>query len=104
MAFSWSLRGFGFQIDECCFSHAIWCDNIVLFAANQIMMQQMLDEITDSFQQFHVSWKPSCLEVLRGGSLAEDFQNSFRVDQDGRMESYKVVEPVTLLGEAIDRY
>ena len=104
LVFSWSLRGFVFQIDECCFSHAIWCDNIVLFAANLIMMQQMLDEIADAFQEFHFSWKPSSLEVLPAGSLAEDFQYSFRVDQEGRMESYKVVEQITLLGEAIGRY
>ena len=44
------------------------------------------------------------MAVLPGGSLAEDFQYSVTVDQDGRMESYTVVEQVTLLGDAIDRY
>ena len=105
---SWTLREFGFRMDYSdvdfkLVHHAVWCDNIILFARDQIMLQTMLNEISDRFQRFELFWKPSSLEVIPGGSFANNFEYEFRVAQRGKHLAYAVVDQALLLGEMLNR-
>ena len=104
---SWSMRGFGFQIEtedaDVYIHHGIWCDNVVLFARDQVMLSIMIQEITCRFQEHGLCWKPSSLEVLPGGEFAGTFNYEFAIDQRGHHHIYNVVDEVVLLGERFDQ-
>ena len=71
----WGAQGFGFKLvdddgdAEQLVNHAIWADNVVLFATSYKMMQQMIDDLDKALgSQLMQSggrffnWKPSSLE------------------------------------------
>eukprot|EP00973_Karenia_brevis_P080409 11156658-Karenia_brevis.AAC.1 len=66
---SWTARGFGFLLDYEdgnveCIHHAVWCDNIFLFARCHVMISTMISEITATIQNFDMRWKPTSLEIM----------------------------------------
>ena len=68
-------------------NHAVWCDNIVLFASDPIMLQTMLHELTARMQSYGLSWKPTSLEILPGATYAEGIDAEFQVFQKGCMDT-----------------
>ena len=84
-------------------THAVWCDNVIVFATDRIMLQTMLEEIASAIEKFEFVWKPHSLEVLPVGSLSIDFVYVFCVTQRGESLGYKTVHEIVLLGEKSDR-
>ena len=77
---SWRERNFGFELDSGVhISHAIWCDNIILFASSSAMLRTMIENISDALGDPCLYWKPSSLEVLLcGGSTLDELSISQR--------------------------
>eukprot|EP00959_Pyramimonas_sp_CCMP1952_P208987 4371787-Pyramimonas_sp.AAC.1 len=104
---SWTQRGFGFDLDGASGAHyvhhAVWCDNIIIFATNQVTMNTMIQEMSYRFKQHELFWKPSSLEVIPGGPFADDFHYEFSVEQRGEDMRYDIVSNTVLLGEFFDR-
>ena len=70
-------------------SHAIWADNIILFASGFGMLQSMITDVNEAFGQFktgsgtrHLLWKPTSLEVIVSGSLRGKRAPSFDFQQE----------------------
>lgn len=76
---SWRHRGFSFKVDLGgnqfeYINHAVWCDNVILFATNQIMLQTILADISGCITKFDlIGSRPplkSCLlDALLGISI-----------------------------------
>ena len=104
---SWESRGLGFQVKSSqrgvkIISHAIWADNIILFAADADMMTTMTQELTDAVAKGSLQWKPSSLQLLAGGTLAEKDIPRISVQQTGERLDYEKVDRLVLLGELLD--
>ena len=97
---SWEDRRLGFELDSgVLISHAVWCDNIILFAADVAMLKIMIEDDTSALGNAHLYWKPSSLEILpsRDSTVGE-----LAVSQRGSTCTYKVVSRLLLLGEMFD--
>jgi len=97
----WNQLGMGFALPEEAekpgklFNHAVWADNVILFASSTEMMQQMISDLNGALE-CHVSlegsrylgWKPDSSEfVVSGPSKAE--RSSLHVVQEGAILQYK---------------
>ena len=58
------------------YTHAVWADNIILFAQSFGMMQRMVDIMDEEFGKFvtdagkrYYNWKPDSFECLPSGPL-----------------------------------
>ena len=66
---SWEERRMGFSLghsttDFRIITHAVWADNVVVFASDSVALQQMLSELAQAIAEGRFRWKPSSLEVL----------------------------------------
>jgi hypothetical protein len=105
---SWTMREFGFKLGDSetaakYINHAVWADNVILFATTQKMMTVMLHELAARFQGFRLFWKPTSLEILPSCSFKDDMTHSFQVIQNAKWLKYNVVEETIILGELFDR-
>ena len=108
---SWSVAGYGFSLGDgqILVSHAVWFDNIFLFVNSLPVMQQMVRDLDVAFGQLrhsngarYLRWKPSSLEVLKGGSLRDVGLDQLTVEQDGDTLEYEVKPLLRLLGDMLD--
>eukprot|EP00959_Pyramimonas_sp_CCMP1952_P105352 2202265-Pyramimonas_sp.AAC.1 len=64
------VKGFGFKLDlgdgDVYVNH-VWCDSVVLFAADQVSLSMMINDITRRFHEHELHWKPGSLDILPGG-------------------------------------
>ena len=103
LVISWEARGMGFNWDHPqVISHAVWADNIILFASSAAMMKQMQLELSSAITAGQLRWKPSSLEVLQAGSLLKESIDTFSVEQHGESFVYKRVLQLSLLGDLFD--
>ena len=67
----WNDFGLGFVLDNVIFNHATWAVNIILAASDIETFQVMTQQLTEAIYKVDLSWKPSSLEMLAGGSLID---------------------------------
>ena len=68
-------------------THAVWADNVFIFAASKEQFASMCQELTDAVYAHKLRWKPSSLEVL---STGVPFVNAIAVTvSSGQLLSFK---------------
>ena len=80
----WGALGLGFKLLVCdgviseLINHAVWADNIILFAESFEHMQTMINDLDSAFAahrmdsgERYFNWKPNSLEYIASGALAE---------------------------------
>ena len=103
----WADRKWGFVLktseeDARYITHAVFADNIVLFAASRQILQQMVDELTTAMYNLGLEWKSSSLETLAGGQLrGGPLELYARVSHDCIL-TYKEGSKLFLLGDEFD--
>ena len=89
-------------------NHAVWADNIFLFATDHDTMQTMINQLTEAFSEYTDSagrryflWKPGSLESVVAGSLAAGAlpETCFNIDQNGECLAYQRKTSITILGD-----
>ena len=104
---SWASKGYGIKLcdgdnavgsDACLVSHAVWADNIFLFATSTVMMQTMVAELCACISQAELDWKPSSLEFLCAGTLSNETSHAISIEQSGSTLVYKQVPQMHVLG------
>ena len=112
---SWHQRGLGFWIDQAddpsakLVSHAVWADNVFLFAGSFETMQTMISEMDAAFGKFRDSagrryfeWKKDSLEYLIGGTLRDTSDETLQVPIESILVHYERKERLVILGDCID--
>ena len=87
-------------------SHAVWADNLFLFATNIGMMQEMINDVDQAFGSVrnttgerHFLWKRESLEyMLTGMPVAGDLH----IRQAATVHEYKLKHKIVALGECLD--
>ena len=111
----WNTLNFGFSLTDedgeqrLLVNHAVWADNIVLFASSFQELEIMVSDLNSAFSsvcnssgsQYFV-WKASSLELMVGGALANGPVPDLALEQDGCICKYVLRERVVLLGELLD--
>ena len=65
----WSKEGWGARLyDGHVISHAIWSDNIYIFASSAQEFRTMLEDLTDAFACHGFTWKADSLEYMALGT------------------------------------
>ena len=63
----WAESGYGILLDDGRrYTHAVWADNVWLFAHSYTEIQKMASSLTQVLAQYWLFWKPSSLEVMSG--------------------------------------
>ncbi len=106
---AWPFHGIGVKMGgaqdrEAVLFHAVWADNIILFASSYDMMQIMVDELTVAIHQYSPCWKKSSLELLAGGTLINEPPKKISAKQDGAELIYTPTQQLLLLGELFDNH
>ena len=112
---SWSLKGFGFKMFEdeseqaYAVNHAVWADNIILFASGYKEMQHMINDLDAAFAAYrkrtgerYFEWKTSSLEYMVSGPLQDDERESIELLQEGVPISYILKETIAVLGDHLN--
>ena len=104
---SWEERRMGFSLghsttDFRIITHAVWADNVVVFASDSVALQQMLSELAQAIAEGRFRWKPSSLEVLQSSGTEDNSKAEFAVQQCGETLVYNHVSRLALLGDIFD--
>ena len=68
----WQERKWGIILDDGHrLTHLVWCDNIFLFETDVVRASIMMRMVTETLSEHSLFWKPSSLQVLCAGRLAE---------------------------------
>ena len=102
MVASWAARGWGVVLSGGRITHAIWADNIILFAASRGQLQQMVQELTQAMNSIGHSWKTQSLEYLLAAGSTVDLEFQLAVQVGDILQVYETVSVVKLLGDMFD--
>ena len=93
-------------LDAHCIHHAVWCDNIMLYASDSASLETMIRELTVRLEDHGLRWKPSSLEILASDSLTGHIPKEFcvPVGGDAGVLKYSVVSETVLLGNLLDNH
>ena len=90
-------------------THAIWADNIVLFATSFCMMQKMINDVDCAFAVFrnlsgkrYFVWKPDSLEYIVAPSMTIGSHDGLKVPSDNGPLAYLRKDAIVLLGDSLD--
>ena len=113
---AWTNMGLGFALTtedgtlEALISHAIWCDNVVLFATSIGVMQKMVSDLDLAFGRIrdigskrYFEWKPSSLEYLVTDACADPDGRGLYIQRNGQGMEYQKKEHIKLLGDRLDK-
>ncbi len=111
---SWNERNVGFQLRDTetnvLVNHAVWADNIVLFASSYSEMQLMIGDLNRACATYtsrsgvrHLCWKPDSLECIASGTLRDVEPVALALQQDQHLLKYKQKEKIILLGDLLDQ-
>ena len=68
----WQERRWGIELDNGFrLTHLVWCDNIFLFETDLARAEKMMIVLTQVLSMCGLFWKPSSLQVLCAGRLAD---------------------------------
>ena len=94
----WGYRG------EKLLTHAIWADNIWIFATSHGMYQAMVDILTNRLEAMKLTWKPGSLEymVVSDSPVPENQRitvSSVLHSEDGKGDSWSAMVVTTAAAE-----
>ena len=97
---SWTVRGLGFCLDSFgIINHAIFADNIFLFAKSAWKLQIMVHELTAALQKRGLTWKVSSLQSMCVLEVEAPF--SLVTEQSGSRLEYTFVQEMLVLGAMV---
>eukprot|EP00973_Karenia_brevis_P054740 7609511-Karenia_brevis.AAC.1 len=92
----------GFQFEgRSLVNHAIWADNLYLFASSRLQLKSMFDMITAAIYQHDLRWKSAELQFIAGTNV--DGTADVDVDTPEGPMKLKFVEVMRVLGVMLDR-
>ena len=98
---TWALRGWGFKLDDYAISHAIWADNIIVFAGDRQQLDGMLVDLGRAISTAKLKWKTTSLQILGCGAVT-NFSGTLSVKFGDFDYQYCIVRELPLLGSVFD--
>ena len=97
---SWNSCRFGFFLDGFgVVNHAIFADNIFLFAASRGQLQSMIVDVTEALQTRGFRCKPSSLQAMVVAE--ESIQSAFVANHGQEVLRYEIVKEMRVLGALV---
>ena len=95
---SWNERGMEMYFEaHGMVNHAIWADNIFLFASSAEQQKQMAQALANALEAWELRWKFSSLQVMLCGNISKDVCD-LSVQLYGTSLTYKQVVAMEVLG------